>query len=96
MPGFYRAMAAVVLLLHVVYITWVIFGELFTWGRPRLAVLQSPRCCMELSSKSLDSGARSRRLNSGSRHAAAFPLITELSFCTILKPLCTPIFPRAF
>ena len=39
MPGFYRAMAALVLLLHAAYIVWVIFGGLFTRGRPRLAAL---------------------------------------------------------
>lgn len=39
MPGFYRAMAAFVLLLHAVYIAWVIFGALFTRGRTRLAAL---------------------------------------------------------
>ena len=39
MPGFYRAMAALVLLLHAVYIAWVIFGALFTRGRARLAAL---------------------------------------------------------
>jgi hypothetical protein len=38
-PGSYRAMAAGVLSLHAVYIAWVIFGALFTRGRPRLAVL---------------------------------------------------------
>jgi hypothetical protein len=38
-PGLYRAMAAGVLSLHAVYIAWVIFGALFTRGRPRLAVL---------------------------------------------------------
>lgn len=39
MPGFYRAMAALVLLLHAIYIAWVIFGALFTRGRARLAAL---------------------------------------------------------
>lgn len=39
MPGFYRAMAALVLLLHAAYIAWVIFGALFTRGRARLAAL---------------------------------------------------------
>lgn len=39
MPGFYRAMAALVLLLHTAYIAWVIFGILFTRGRARLAAL---------------------------------------------------------
>jgi uncharacterized protein DUF2784 len=38
-PGVYRAMAVSVLSLHVVYIAWVIFGALFTRGRPRLAAL---------------------------------------------------------
>ncbi len=38
-PGLYRAMAASVVSLHVVYIAWVIFGAFFTRGRPRLAVL---------------------------------------------------------
>src|SRR5260370_17227120 len=37
--GWYRAMAASVLLLHAVYIAWVIFGAFFTRGRPRLAAL---------------------------------------------------------
>ncbi len=37
--GWYRAMAASVLSLHAVYIAWVIFGALFTRGRPRLATL---------------------------------------------------------
>lgn len=39
MPGFCRAMAALVLLLHAVYIAWVIFGAFFTRGRARLAAL---------------------------------------------------------
>lgn len=39
MPGFYRAMAALVLLLHAAYIASVIFGALFTRGRARLAAL---------------------------------------------------------
>lgn len=39
MPGFYREMAALVLLLHAIYIAWVIFGALFTRGRARLAAL---------------------------------------------------------
>ena len=39
MPGFYRAMAALVLSLHAAYIAWVIFGALFTRGRARLAAL---------------------------------------------------------
>ena len=34
-----RVMAASVLSLHAVYIAWVIFGTLFTRGRPRLAKL---------------------------------------------------------
>src|SRR5260370_17355182 len=38
-PGLYRAMAASVVSLHVVYIAWVIFGAFFTRGRPRLAAL---------------------------------------------------------
>ncbi len=38
-PGWYRAMAASVLSVHAVYIAWVIFGALFTRGRPRLAAL---------------------------------------------------------
>ncbi len=38
-PGWYRAMAASVLSVHAVYIAWVIFGTLFTRGRPRLAAL---------------------------------------------------------
>ncbi len=38
-PGLYRAMAASVVSLHAAYIAWVIFGALFTRGRPRLAVL---------------------------------------------------------
>jgi hypothetical protein len=38
-PGVYRAMAACVLALHAAYIAWVIFGALFTRGRPRLAAL---------------------------------------------------------
>ena len=37
--GWYRAMAASVLLLHAAYIAGVIFGALFTRGRPRLAAL---------------------------------------------------------
>ncbi len=37
--GWYRTMAASVLSLHAVYIAWVIFGALFTRGRPRLATL---------------------------------------------------------
>ena len=32
-------MAASVLSVHAVYIAWVIFGALFTRGRPRLAAL---------------------------------------------------------
>ena len=39
MPGFYRAMAALVLSLHAAYIAWVIFGALFARGRARLAAL---------------------------------------------------------
>ena len=38
-PGLYRAMAASVVSLHAAYIAWVIFGALFTRGRPRLAAL---------------------------------------------------------
>jgi hypothetical protein len=38
-PQWYRAMAASVLSLHAAYIAWVIFGALFTRGRPRLAAL---------------------------------------------------------
>ncbi len=38
-PGLYRAMATGVLSLHAAYIAWVIFGALFTRGRPRLAAL---------------------------------------------------------
>ena len=38
-PGLYRAMAASVASLHAAYIAWVIFGALFTRGRPRLAAL---------------------------------------------------------
>src|SRR5258708_32587552 len=38
-PGLYRAMAASVVSLHVVYIAWVIFGAFFTRGPPRLAAL---------------------------------------------------------
>jgi hypothetical protein len=37
--GWYRAMAAIVLSLHAVYIAWVIFGAFCTRGRPRLAML---------------------------------------------------------
>jgi hypothetical protein len=37
--GWYRAVAASVLSLHVVYIAWVIFGAFCTRGRPRLATL---------------------------------------------------------
>jgi hypothetical protein len=37
-PGLYRAMATGVLSLAA-YIAWVIFGALFTRGRPRLAAL---------------------------------------------------------
>ena len=38
-PGLYRVMAAGVLSLHAAYIGWVVFGALFTRGRPRLATL---------------------------------------------------------
>ncbi len=38
-PGWYRAMAAGLPSLHAAYIAWVIFGALFTRGRPRLAAL---------------------------------------------------------
>src|SRR5260370_33764877 len=38
-PGLYRAMAASVVSLPVVYIAWVIFGAFFTRGRPRVAAL---------------------------------------------------------
>jgi Protein of Unknown function (DUF2784) len=38
-PGLHRAMAVGVLSLHAAYIGWVVFGALFTRGRPRLAAL---------------------------------------------------------
>ncbi len=38
-PGLCRAMADGVVSLYAAYIAWVIFGTLFTRGRPRLAAL---------------------------------------------------------
>ena len=83
MSAFYRAMAAGVLSLHAAYIAWVIFGALFTRSRRGSRRCTLAHCCMESLSKSLDSGVRSRHLNSGLRYAAAFPRIAALSFCTI-------------
>jgi hypothetical protein len=37
--GFYLAMADGVLIVHLAFIAWVIFGTFFTRGRPRLALV---------------------------------------------------------
>jgi hypothetical protein len=89
-------MAACVLSLHATYIAWFIFGAFFTRGRSRLAALHLRRWGMARSSKSLVSGARSRRLKSGLRRAAAFHLIAVLSFRTTSMHWYIPTFLRTF
>ena len=96
--GLYRAMAAQRSVASCGLQRLVIFGAFFTRGRQRFAALHVATLVYSVIieiSKSLVSGARSRRLKRGLR-CIAFRLIAALSFCTTSMPWCTPIFPRTF
>ena len=98
MPGFYRALAALVLLLHAAYIASVIFGALFTRGRARLAALHVGMLLYGIIVEILGLWCPLTELEQWIEIRGGVSPIADpsFSFCTILTPSCTPIFPQSF
>ncbi len=95
-PGLYRAMATGVLSLHAAYIAWVIFGALFTRGRPRLAALHVATLVYGLIMEIFGFWCPLTALETSLEVRGNVPAYHGLSFCTTSTRWFTPIFPRTF